>query len=315
MLICAGLVGFADRPSTEEPATRKNEDDASGEEELRARILASGSHARADRDLAFLARSELRAVRLQLEYLKPELAFRDLGVEHSIVVFGSTHLMDPDLARERLAQAEAGGDAERVASARGDVARSRYYAIGREFGRLVGRFGTGAGDHRVVVVTGGGPGGMEAANRGAHDVGAASGGLNITLPQEQQPNPYLTPELSFQFRYFALRKLHFMLRAKALVALPGGYGTFDELFETLCLIQTGKRAPLPVILVGERFWRRAVDFDFLVEEGMVEASELTLFQFAETAREVWDRIIGWYADRGRSIFETSPADVDPRAAR
>ena len=278
--------------------------------ELRRRIRASGSHERADRDLALLARAELRPVRLLLEYLKPELAFADGGVEHTIVVFGSTRMLDPELARRRLAEAEtAAPDAESeraVEAARSDLARSRYYEIGRELGRIVGRFGRGAGDNRLVVVTGGGPGGMEAANRGAHDVGAASVGLNITLPREQDPNPYLTPELCFQFRYFALRKLHFMLRARALVALPGGYGTFDELFETLCLIQTGKRSPLPVVLVGEPFWRRAVDFEFLVAERMIDASDLSLFEYAETAQEVWERILRWYEERNRSIFDVSP---------
>ena len=149
---------------------------------------------------------------------------------------------------------------------------------------------------------------MEAANRGAQDVGAASVGLNIYLPHEQQPNPYLTPELHFQFRYFALRKLHFMQRARALVALPGGYGTFDELFETLCLIQTRKRKALPVVLVGEEFWRRAIDVDFLVERGMVDRSELALFAFAESAPEIWETILRWYADRNRSIFDEPPVD-------
>jgi uncharacterized protein (TIGR00730 family) len=136
--------------------------------------------------------------------------------------------------------------------------------------------------------------------------GAASVGLNITLPREQQPNPYVSPELSFQFRYFGLRKLHFMLRARALVALPGGYGTLDELFETLCLIQTRKREPLPVILVGEQFWRRAVDFDFLVAEGMIDAADLALFEFAETAQEIWERILRWYEARDRSVFNDEP---------
>jgi uncharacterized protein (TIGR00730 family) len=147
---------------------------------------------------------------------------------------------------------------------------------------------------------------MEAANRGAFEVGAASVGLNITLPREQQPNPYLTPDLSFQFRYFALRKLHFMLRARALVALPGGFGTFDEVFETLCLVQTGKRAPLPVVLVGEAFWRRAVDFEYLLGEEMIDSTDLSLFSFAESPQEIWDSILRWYAERGRTIFDAVP---------
>jgi uncharacterized protein (TIGR00730 family) len=222
----------------------------------------------------FLARVERRASRLRLEYLEPELSFAVQGVVHTIVVFGSTRLREG----------------------------SPYYEIGRELGRLVGRCGQGPGDHRLVVMTGAGPGGMEAANRGAREVGAASAGLNIRLPSQQEPNSWVTPELCFQFRYFALRKLHFMLRARALVALPGGYGTLDELFETLCLVQTGKRSPLPVVLVGEDFWRRAVDFDFLVEQGMIDAGDLALFEYAESAQDVWDRILGWYALRGESVF-------------
>jgi uncharacterized protein (TIGR00730 family) len=252
-------------------AARDEDSEAESVERLSARLRA-----RAPGEFApdFLARAERRAARLQLEYLRPELAFADQGVEHTIVVFGSTRLREG----------------------------SRFYEIGRELGRLVGRCGRGPGDHRLVVMTGAGPGGMESANRGAHEVGAASAGLNIRLPAEQEPNAYVTPELCFRFRYFALRKLHFMLRARALVALPGGYGTLDEVFETLCLVQTGKRSPLPVVLVGESFWRRLIDFDFLVEQDMIDANDLALFEFAETAQEVWDRILAWYALRDASIF-------------
>jgi hypothetical protein len=144
---------------------------------------------------------------------------------------------------------------------------------------------------------------MEAANRGAHDVGAPSVGLNILLPHEQFPNPYVTPELCFQFRYFALRKMHFLMRARALVAFPGGYGTFDELFETLCLIQTRKIDPLPVVLVGEEFWRQAVNVDFLADEGVIDPRDKDLFRFAETAEEAWQAIVDWYRDAGRELFE------------
>ena len=285
-------------------------------EALLERIRASPTLVQADRDLALLARPELRAIRLQLEYLKPELSLLARGIRHSIVVFGGTGLLDPERAEEALRQAEAraseaGRDPDNdalVRRARTAQRLSRYYAIGRELGRLVGRSGEGPADDRVVIVTGGGPGGMEAANRGAHEAGAASVGLNITLPHEQEPNPYLTPELSFQFRYFALRKMHFMMRARALVALPGGYGTLDELFETLCLIQTGKRAPLPVVLVGRAFWERVIDFDFLHEEGLISESDLALFGFAESADEVWLRIVRWYEERGLSIFDSEPSD-------
>jgi hypothetical protein len=283
-----------------------------------ARVIASQSHQRSDQDLELLARPELRPVRLLLDYLKPELGLADRGVLHTIVVFGSTRLLDPELIQQRLAEAEAvafrlpentdAGDALRRAQRAAE--QSRYYAIARELGQLVGRSGRGPDDRRLLIVTGGGPGAMEAANRGAHDVGAASIGLNITLPHEQQPNPYLTPELHFSFRYFALRKLHFMQRARALVALPGGYGTFDELFETLCLIQTGKRAALPVVLVGREFWQRAVDFDFLVERGVIDTGDLALFTYAESAAEIWAAIQGWYTERGRSIFDEPAAEAN-----
>jgi len=283
-----------------------------------ARVIASGSHRSSDQDLELLARPELRPVRLLLDYLKPELGLADHGVLHTIVVFGSTRLLDPELAEQRLAEAERNafrlpentdaGDALRRARRAGE--QSHYYAIAREFGRLVGCCGDGPADRRLLIVTGGGPGAMEAANRGAHDAGAASIGLNITLPHEQQPNPYLTPELHFSFRYFALRKLHFMQRARALVALPGGYGTFDELFETLCLIQTGKRAALPVVLVGREFWQRAIDFDFLVERGVIDTGNLSLFTFAESAAEIWASIQRWYTDRGRSVFDEPAADTN-----
>lgn len=298
-------------PKPSDPRDAPDPSPSTEESENLARIRASASHQRADRDLALLARDELRPVRLQLEYLKPQLILEDLGVRHAIVVFGSTRLVDPDAARRRLERAR-----ERLARAPDDpvllravavaerlLSRSHYYEIAREFGQLVGRAGRGPTDNRVVVMTGGGPGLMEAANRGAWDVGAASVGLNITLPREQRPNPYLSPALSFQFRYFALRKMHFMLRARALVAFPGGYGTFDEIFETLTLVQTGKRERLPVILVGEEYWRRAVDFDFLASEGMVDAGDLELFSFAESATEIWSAILRWYEDAGRSILE------------
>lgn len=283
---------------------------------LEAAVMASPSAGRSAPDIEFLARPELRPVRLLLDYWKPELGLADQGVLHTIVVFGSTRLVDPESAAAQLAEAErvAGlhpGGSARLALLRAQRAldQSRYYAIARELGRLVGGCGNGPKDRRLLIVTGGGPGAMEAANRGAHEVGAASIGLNILLPREQAPNPYLTPELSFSFRYFALRKLHFMQRARALVALPGGYGTFDELFETLCLIQTGKRAPLPVVLVGRAFWERAIDFPFLVEQGVLDAADLSLFTFAESAPEIWAAILGWYTERGRTIFDEPAVDV------
>ena len=176
-----------------------------------------------------------------------------------------------------------------------------YYEVAREFGRLVGTANHGAGKRHTVIMTGGGPGVMEAANRGAFDVGAKSVGLNISLPQEQYPNPYVTPELCFSFHYFALRKLHFLLRAKALVAFPGGYGTLDELFEVLTLVQTRKIKPIPVVLVGETYWRRAVDVDFLVDEGVIDPEDRDLFWFAETAQEIWDGILHWHDACGEPL--------------
>ena len=200
-----------------------------------------------------------RGARLQLEYLRAETQLRSHGVRRTVLVMGSTR-------------------------AKRD---SPYYAVAREFGRLVGRAGRGA-----AMMTGGGPGIMEAANRGAFESGGLSIGLNIQLPREQRPNRYITPGLSLSFRYFALRKLHFLLRARAMVAFPGGYGTFDELFETLTLVQCRKIVPLPIVLVGERYWRRAVDFDFLVRQGTIAARDRRLFGYAETASQIWRAVRG-----------------------
>lgn len=191
---------------------------------------------------------------------------------------------------------------ERLATAERVRAKSHYYDTARELGRLVGAAGTGPADCRVLVATGGGPGMMEAANRGAFDVGAKSVGLNISLPHEQYPNPYIAPDLCFRFHYFAIRKLHFLMRARALVAFPGGYGTFDELFETLTLIQTRTIRPVPVVLVGEAYWRRAFDVDFLVEEGAIDPEDRDLFWYAETAPEIWEGILDWHRANGTPLF-------------
>jgi uncharacterized protein (TIGR00730 family) len=275
-----------------------------------AAILASPSYRPADQDVDFLNRDDTRGPRLQLDYFKAELLLEQHGVVHTVVVFGSTRIAEPTAARRKLAQLRdaLGRDPDdpellhRVAVAERIHAKSHYYDVARELGRLVGNAGRGPDDCRVVIMTGGGPGMMEAANRGAFDVGAKSVGLNITLPHEQYPNPYVTPDLCFRFHYFALRKLHFLLRAKALVAFPGGYGTFDELFETLTLVQTRKIQPVPVVLVGESYWRRAVNFDFLVDEGVIEPEDRELFSFAETAQEIWDRIVGWYDAVGEPLL-------------
>ena len=266
-------------------------------------IMQSPSYRRADLDIDFLAHGELRGVRLQLEYFKTELALEQQAIDHTIVVFGSTRICEPMAARtrvDRLRAALAGdaGNAElkhRLAVAERILAKSHYYEVAREFGRLVSDAAKHPGLENCVVMTGGGPGMMEAANRGAFDAGARSIGLNISLPHEQYPNPYVTPGLCFSFHYFALRKLHFLLRARALVAFPGGYGTFDELFEVLTLIQTRKIEPIPVVLVGESYWRGALDIDFMVEEGVIDPEDRELFWFAETAQQIWDGIVHWHA--------------------
>jgi uncharacterized protein (TIGR00730 family) len=273
-------------------------------------ILESASYRAADRDVDFLQHDDTRGVRLQLDYLKPEFLLEEHGVRHTVVVFGSTRIAEPAAAQRRVDALRSELEAapphpelrRRLATAERVLANSRYYEEARELGRLVGRAGERAEGGRAVVVTGGGPGVMEAANRGAFDVGAKTIGLNITLPHEQYPNPYVTPGLCFRFHYFAMRKLHFLLRARALVAFPGGFGTFDELFETLTLVQTRKIRPLPVVLVGEDYWRRAVDFDFLVAEGTVDAEDRELLWFAETAQEIWDGIEHWYRQAGEPVF-------------
>jgi uncharacterized protein (TIGR00730 family) len=274
------------------------------------RILQSASYRRADEDTEFLNSEETRGVRLQIDYLKPQILLDRHGVEHTIVVFGGTRILEPAAAaqdvetlqralRERPADGELAG---RLARAERILAKSHYYEVAREFGRLVAEAGEGPEDCRIVVMTGGGPGVMEAANRGAHDTGAKTVGLNIDLPHEQYPNPYVTPELCFRFHYFALRKLHFLLRAKALVAFPGGLGTFDELFETLTLIQTRKIEPIPVVLVGRDYWRRAFDIEFLRDEGVIDPEDTELFWFAEEASEIWEGILSWYASNGRPLI-------------
>ena len=265
-------------------------------EKLKKALLGAPSYRRADQDLEFLNREELRPVRLQLELLKPELIQREEGIRSTIVVFGSSRLVEPAVAREQLAKAEhalalkpSDPDRQRaVAVARRRLAQAPYYDQAREFGRLVSSTCQVGGRCDFVVVTGGGPGIMEAANRGAAEVGAKSIGFNITLPQEQQPNPYITPALCFQFRYFALRKMHFLLRARALVAFPGGFGTLDELFEALTLLQTGKVTGVTVVLVGRAFWDRLINWPMLIEEGMIDPEDLRLFHYSETGREAWE---------------------------
>jgi uncharacterized protein (TIGR00730 family) len=255
----------------------------------------SPSYRLAFRDHDFLLLDELRPVRLQLELLKPELILQEHQIGSTIVIFGGTRIPEPIVAHEQLARAVAAADKDptdeslarkaRIASRLAE--KSRYYEEARKLTSLISQAGKLPGNSKEVIVTGGGPGIMEAGNRGAHDVGAESIGLNIVLPFEQKPNEYITPELCFQFHYFAVRKMHFLMRAKALVVFPGGFGTLDELFETLTLIQTKKIHPIPVLIFGKDFWKRIIDFEALVEEGTVSPEDIQLFQYVETAEEAW----------------------------
>lgn len=284
------------------------EDDADAPRRLQA-ILESPSYCEADEDIDFLNIDATRGVRLQIDYLKPELLLTQHGIEHTVVVFGSTRIPEPAAARRavetlRLRAAADPANEEvqrRLRRAERVAAKSRYYEVARELGRLVASANRRSQPAHIVVLTGGGPGIMEAANRGAFDASVKSVGLNINLPHEQYPNPYITPDLCFRFHYFAIRKLHFLLRAKALVAFPGGFGTFDELFETLTLVQTRKIRPVPIVLVGEEYWRQAFNADFLVEEGVIDPEDRELFWFAETAEEIWRGILHWYETSGEPL--------------
>ncbi|MGZ8259631.1 MAG: LOG family protein [Caldimonas sp.] len=237
-------------------------------------------------DVDFLLREELRPIRLQLELLKPELVQDEQGVEATIVFFGSARVVAPDVAERELAAVRAGGDARQLKSAQTRVAMSRYYEEARRFAAIVTRRSASL-DKPVFVVTGGGPGIMEAGNRGAFEVGGKSVGLNIVLAHEQVPNRFITPELCFQFHYFALRKMHFLMRAIALVCFPGGFGTLDELFEVLTLVQTGKSRMRPILLFGREFWTRLINFELLIDTGMISPQDVHLFHFVETAEEAW----------------------------
>lgn len=244
------------------------------------------------RDIDFLLREELRPVRFQLELLKPEMLLDEAGIGSTLVIYGSARIPAPEQAEARLAAAttpEQRKVAERLA------AKARYYEEARKLAQIASRSAiVENGQRHFVVCSGGGPSIMEGANRGAAEVGAESIGLNIVLEHEQMPNAYVTPHLSFQFHYFALRKMHFLLRARAVAVFPGGFGTFDELFELLTLVQTGKMKPVPILLFGGDFWGRVVNFQALVEEGVISAKDLDLFRIVETAQEAWDHITTFY---------------------
>ena len=260
------------------------------------------SNRQAHLDPDFMSLPELRPVRLQVEMMKPELIQSAYGIDSTIVVFGGTRIIERDAAEEKLRRAQAnlatnpdGKVLQRnVTIAENVLKKCHYYDEARELGRIVSSTCQLDEHCDYVIVTGGGPGIMEAANRGAYDVGAKSIGLNITIKTEQEPNSYISPELCFEFKYFAVRKMHFLMRAKAMVAFPGGFGTMDELFETLTLVQTKKMDPIPVILFGRNYWDRLVNWEMFVDEGTISPEDLDLISYAETAQEVWDLISQFY---------------------
>jgi len=269
-----------------------------------ARLKKAKAYRIAYRDPDFLDTDYARPLRLQTEFMKTEYVFLNQKIYSTIVVFGGTRIVERKEAKRRVRQLERLRKRNpqdprikrKLKIARSLLDKTDYYDQARRFTQMVSREGQHHEGHEYVVITGGGPGIMEAANRGAFDIGAKSIGLNITLPKEQQPNPYITPNLCLQFHYFGLRKMHFMLRAKALVAFPGGYGTLDELFEALTLVQTKKVAPMPIILFGETYWRKLINFEYLVEQGTIDEQDLDLFSFCDKAEEAWSSIKNFWAD-------------------
>ena len=250
-------------------------------------------------DPEFLLRRETRGIRIQLEMLKPELDQQEQGIEHTIVVFGSARFPAPEVASAALALAEQGTDEAALLLARRHVRNALYYEQARQFARLAASYSKlRPCAEKMFICTGGGPGIMEAANRGAHEMGALTVGLNIVLPHEQGSNPYVSPSLNFKFHYFALRKMHFMMRAKALVAFPGGFGTLDELFEIITLVQTRKAKPVPIILFGSDYWKRLINFDVLIEEGAISPEDIKLFQYVDEPQVAWDIIKDFYQLQG-----------------
>jgi uncharacterized protein (TIGR00730 family) len=257
--------------------------------------LQSDAYRLAFADPEFLLRRETRGIRFQLEMLKPDLAQRELGIENTVVVFGSARFRESSEAQAMLSAAQASGDAHALARAQALLRNAPYYDQAREFARTVARYSALCPkEDQLFICTGGGPGIMEAANRGAHDEGALNVGLNIALPHEQSANPYISPELSFKFHYFALRKMHFMMRAKALVAFPGGFGTLDELFEVITLVQCKKAKPVPIVLFGSAYWKRLINLDVMVEEGTISTEDLKLFVYVDDPQAAWDHIMGFY---------------------
>lgn len=246
-------------------------------------------------DPEFLLRRETRGIRFQLEMLKPDLAQQEQGIENTVVVFGSARFPAPEQAAQELIDAQASGDAAALTLAQRHLRNAQLYDQARLFAQLVAAYSQKLPlAKQLFICTGGGPGIMEAANRGAHEIGAPTVGLNIVLPHEQSGNRYITPSLNFKFQYFALRKMHFLIRAKALVAFPGGFGTLDELFEVMTLVQTGKAKALPIVLFGSSYWKRLINFDLLIEEGTISPQDLKLFHFVDEPQEAWAIIKAFY---------------------
>lgn len=257
--------------------------------------LKPNSNRLAFADPEFLTRRETRGIRIQLELLKPDLAQHEMGIENTIVIFGSARFISPEKAQEKLLEATLVGEPKAIAKAQAILKNSHYYEQARIFAKEVTTYSLSRASHeKLYVCTGGGPGIMEAANRGAFEAGGLSVGLNIALPFEQEPNPYITPELCFRFHYFALRKMHFMMRAKVLVAFPGGFGTLDELFETLTLVQCKKSKPVPIILFGSNYWKRVFHPEILVEEGAISEEDLNLFHHVDDIEHAHQIIRDFY---------------------
>ncbi len=279
-------------------------------EQLMQDICVQSTNKPADTDSKFLHSYEARSVRLQLDYLKAEEKMKEFGIKYTIVVFGSARIKEEDQIRAELKESIKTldpikeKDALIHAEKKADILlkQSVYYDEARKLGQIVGQSGSGSDDCSLTLMTGGGAGIMEAANRGAHDVGAKSIGLNIQLPHEQHPNPYITPELCFQFHYFSMRKLHFLLRANSLVIFPGVYGTLDEMFEILTMVQTKKHEPIPIIFVGNSYWEKLINFDTLLEEYMISPEDYKLFHYVESADEAWQSIISWYSKNNTSLI-------------
>ncbi|EDM23854.1 TIGR00730 family Rossman fold protein [Caminibacter mediatlanticus] len=281
----------------------KSKDEEPKVDELLQNIFNSPSYKLAIEDKDFLLSDETRGIRLQLDYLKPEIIMKKFGIKNTIVVFGSARVKENNTALKELEKIKKELEKKpskellkKLRIAESMVEKSIYYEEAREFGRLVGKY-KGTHNNEVVIMTGGGPGIMEAANRGAYEVGAKSIGLNIQLPHEQFPNPYVTPELCFQFHYFATRKMHFLERAIALVVFPGGFGTLDELFETLTLIQTRKNKKIPVVLIGKEYWQKLINFEMLVSHGMIDKDDLNIFVYKENAKDAFEYIKNWYENK------------------